>query len=96
MDSMSSRYVSSISNTKELSQSLRDLEKELGNHRSVIDKNSRELAKVNAEVEAQKLKEIKKLQEKIRNLETQTNWVKNEEPALKINQEHMLKKLDIL
>lgn len=90
------RYVKSISDTRELSKSLKDLEMEFKAHKNVIKKNSLELAKVNHQVEVAKEKEIQALAKKIEKIQNSIQWVENEEPAVKVNSEHMLKKLDIL
>jgi predicted nucleic acid-binding Zn-ribbon protein len=91
-----SRYIKSTSDTRDLSKSLKDLQTEFSTHRNVVEKNNKELSKVNAQIELSTEKEIKLLHEKISKLQTQTQWVKNDEPALKVDSQHMLKKLDIL
>ena len=90
------RFVKSITDTRELNQSVQELQKELKVYKNVVKRNSKELAKINAEVEASNQREIKILNEKLKKLETETQWIKNSEPALKVDSQHMLKKLDIL
>ena len=90
------RYVKSISDTRKLNKSLNDLKEEFSYHRLAIEKNSKELSKVNEVAEVERQKEIKQLAEKLKKWETQTQWVKNNEPAVNIDSNHMLKKLDIL
>ncbi|MBT4791197.1 MAG: hypothetical protein HON90_06470 [Halobacteriovoraceae bacterium] len=91
-----SSTIKSVSTTRELSKNLQELQKEFKNYQSVVKKNTKELVKINDEVESNKLKEIKLLEEQIHKLETQTQWVQNDEPAIKVSNQHMLKKLDIL
>ena len=91
-----SRYVKSTTDNRELSKSLRELKNEFQGHKKVIERNNKELAKVNAEVELRKEQEIKLLQQKLKSLESSTQWVQNDEPAVKLNSEDMLKKLNIL
>lgn len=88
--------IRSSTSTKKLSKNLEDLKIEFKNYQNVIKKNTHELSKINQEIEINKLKEIQLLQERINNLSSETRLVKNDEPALKIDRQHMLKRLDIL
>jgi predicted nucleic acid-binding Zn-ribbon protein len=90
------RYVKSISDTRDLSKSLRDLELEFKTHRSVVEKNNKEIEKINGQVDKVKEKERIAKAEELDDLQSSIQWVKNDEPAVKINPEHMLKKLNIL
>ncbi len=94
-----SRYIKSGQDTRELRKTIDELEKGFKYHNEVVQKNTKELAKVNAEIEAQKEAKIKAMEAKIKKLEMEvhygTQWVKNEEPALK-DSTYMLKKLDVL
>lgn len=90
------RYVKSISDTTKLTKSIEDLAKEFSYHKEVVAKNNKELQKLNDEILIQKESEVKKLENTMKRLETQTRWVQNSEPALKLTDQYMLKKLDIL
>lgn len=90
------RYVKSISDTTKLNKSLKDLQEEFSYHKEAIKRNNKELQKINDQIQKENEKEIKRLTEKLRSLESETQWVKNSEPALKIDSNNMLKKLDIL
>ena len=94
------RYIKSGQDTVELRKSLSTLQDNFKHHNKVVERNTKELAKANAEVEVQKEAKIKAMEAKLHKLESEilhgTQWVKNEEPALKVNSDDMLKKLDIL
>lgn len=90
------RYVKSISDTKKLNTSIQELQKQFELHKNVVRKNTKELEKANLVVAAEKEKEIIALEKKLNSLQSDIQWVKNEEPAVKLNSEDMLKKLDIL
>jgi predicted nuclease with TOPRIM domain len=90
------RYATSISDTRDLSKSLKELESEFKTHREVVDKNNKELASLNHAVEKAKEADVKLKAKKLEDLQNEIQWVKNDEPAIKVNPEHMLKKLDIL
>lgn len=91
-----SRYIKSVPETVKLTKGLENLQEEFRAHKQAIQRNNKELAKVNERIELEKEKEIKALQEKLKKLEMQTQWVENSEPAVKVTSEYMLKKLDIL
>lgn len=91
-----SRYIKSVPETTRLADGLKDLSEELKSYKMSVEKNGRELTKINERAEEQKVLEIKKLQEKIKKLETQTQWAKSSEPALKTDSDYLMKKLDIL
>lgn len=91
-----SRYVKSISDTRKLTKSLNELKEEFSYHKAAIEKNNKELEKINHQVEVEKQKEVKVLQEKLKKLELETRWVENSEPAVKVTSDYLLKKLDVL
>ena len=91
------RSIRSTTSTRELNKNLEELQREFRDYKNVVTKNTKELKKVNAQVEANKEAEMKQLQERLKKLELQTTqWVQDSEPALDIEPAHMLKKLDIL
>lgn len=92
-----SRYVKGVSETTRLSNSLVDLHDELKLQRLSTNKNSKELEKLNELTSQTFENKIKSLEGEIKKLQTQsTQWVTNEEPAVKLTTEHILKKLDVL
>lgn len=90
------RYVDSLTESAKMKLLLEDLSSQIKHQRTAIEKNNKELSKINEEVELQKLEKVKELEEEIRKIETQTRWVKSEEPALAVTPDTMLKKLNIL
>ena len=91
-----SRYVKSVTDTRKLTKSLNELKDEFSYHKVAIEKNNKELQKINEQVAIEKDKEVKVLQEKLKSLELETRWVESSEPAVKVTSDYMLKKLDVL
>jgi len=94
------RYIKSGQDTRELRKTIDMLEKGFEVHNNIVHKNTIELAKMNAAVEAKRSRQISEYEAEIKKLQTDilhgTQWIKNEEPALKVDETYMLKKLDIL
>ena len=78
------------------SKSLKEVKEAISNHNRVIERNTAELKKLNDHNTEIKEDDAKKLKTALKKLETQIQWVKNEEPAIKADAEHILKRLDIL
>lgn len=91
-----SRYVKSISDTAKLTKSLNELKDRFSYHQKVVEKNNKELQKINNEFDEMRQKEIQELEEKMKKLENQSRWVQESEPAVKVTDEYLLKKLNIL
>ena len=91
-----SRYIKSGQDSRELRKTIDDLKTNFKSHKNSVDKNTKELSKINDEIKLNKEEEVKLLSERIRKLETQTQWIENDEPALEIDSQDMLKRLDIL
>ena len=91
-----SRYVKSVSDTAKLTKSLNELKDRFSYHQKVDEKNNKELQKINNEFDEMRQKEIQELEEKMKKLENQSRWVQESEPAVKVTDEYLLKKLNIL
>lgn len=91
-----SRYVKSVSDTAKLTKSLNELKDRFSYHQKVVEKNNKELQKINNEFDEMRQKEIQELEEKMKKLENQSRWVQESEPAVKVTDEYLLKKLNIL
>lgn len=90
------RFIKSISGTRELSNSLKGLKKDLGEHKEVIAKNTQELSIINKNIQEKKVSEGQlELKESLVE-QSDVQWVKSDPPALKIDTHNILKKLDIL
>lgn len=90
------RYVDSLTSSDRLSKSLETLTEHLKNHKKVVTRNNRELATINKDIDANRVDKIKVLEEKIKKLETETQWVETDQRAAKLTSDDLIKKLDIL
>lgn len=77
------------------SRSLNAVKETLELHNKVLERNTKELKKLNVQADELKIKEKKMLKTALTKLETEIQWVKSEEPAINTDTEHLLKKLNI-
>lgn len=91
-----SRYVKSSTDIKRLNSGLVDLRSEYESFKKVVKRNNHELSKLNESIELSQQSKIDKLEAQIKKLQQSTQWVENEEPAVKVREEDLVKKLDIL
>ena len=90
------RYVKGQSETGRLIDQVDNLQHRLKVNNQRLKRNTAELEKINQEVEKNRTDKITELENHIKKLETEINWVESSEPAVKLEPDHMLKKLNIL
>lgn len=90
------RYVKGQSETGRLIDQVDNLQHRLKVNNQRLRKNTAELEKINHEVEKNRADKITELENHIKKLETEINWVETSEPAVKLEPDHMLKKLNVL
>ena len=90
------RYVDSLTSSDRLSKSLDTLTEHLKNHKKVVIRNNKELATINKDIDANRVDKIQVLEEKIKKLESETQWVETDQRAAKLTSDDLIKKLDIL
>ena len=92
-----SKYIKSSTETQRLRAALVDISDKFTSYKTELKQNNLELSKINKQIEFEREKAIKELEEKIIDMEKSIRWVKSSEPALKVDTPaDILKKLDIL
>ena len=93
----SSRYIKSSTDVEKLNENIFDMTKEMIQTRKAQKKNTDALAKINAEVERNRVDKIEELEAAIKKLETETQWVTyDQDKEVGLDPDHIYKKLNIL